>query len=336
MKVLLTGGAGYIGSHILIELMQKGLDILVLDNFCNSNPEVLRRIEEISGKKSIFEKVDIRSENETMNSFLDFKPDLVIHLAGLKAVEESVEFPLKYYENNVAGTINILKAMDKINCKKIIFSSTATVYGNPQYLPFDEKHDTNPINPYGETKLIVEGLIKNWVSSQINTGAIILRYFNPVAAHETGNIGEAPIGKPNNLMPIILNTIGKKNKAIEIFGNDYKTKDGTCERDYIHVVDLAKAHVLAIDYLLKFEGFEVFNIGTGRPTSVIEMIETFEKSTGVSIPYKFSSRRPGDVESSYCNSKLAQKKLHWRVSKNLEQMCIDSHRWKVQNPNGYK
>ena len=336
MKMIVTGGAGYIGSHIIVELLNEGHDILAIDNFSTSSPKVFDRIKKITGIDVPYKNVDIKNYNKIKNIFLDFAPNLIIHLAGLKSVNESKNDPLLYYENNVFGSINILKAMDEIECKKIIFSSSATVYGIPNYLPYDEKHYCYPINPYGESKLAVEKIIADWVQSNNKNRSVILRYFNPIGAHPSGLIGEQPTGIPNNLMPFITqHAIGKLDR-LHIFGKDYNTIDGTGVRDYIHVVDLAKGHISALNYIENLPNFEIFNLGAGKGFSVLQVIKSFEKMTGISINYNFAPRRDGDIDEYFTDVKKSKDLLNWETQLSLDEMTKDSWNWQSKNPNGYK
>ncbi len=336
MNVIVTGGAGFIGSHILVELLKKTDDILVLDNFSNSSPNVFKKINEITNYNINFKTIDLRNFDELEEIFLDIRPDLVIHLAGLKSVNESNQKPLFYYENNVLGSINLLKAMDAVKCKNIIFSSSATVYGNPQYLPLDENHPCKPSNTYGFTKFMVEEIIKDWCKTDNNKRSIILRYFNPIGAHASRLIGEDPFGIPNNLMPYITQVASGRLEKLKIFGNDYETNDGTGVRDYIHVVDLAKGHLAAIDFLKKCKGVEIFNLGTGFGYSVKEVLNSFEKMSGISIKFKIYPRRSGDIAIRYTDVKKSKKMLKWECRLNLNDMTKDAWNWQSKNPDGYK
>ena len=330
MKVLVTGGAGFIGSHTTLELLAKGHNVLILDNFSNSSPEVIRRLKKISGKSCEFQNIDIRETNQLISAFEKFTPDCVIHFAGLKSVRDSFIYPLEYYDNNFLGSVSLLKAMDSSECKKIIYSSSATVYGEPIHVPLDEKHPCEPVNPYGRTKLFVEEMLKDWAKTKTQNSAIILRYFNPVGAHSSGLLGEDPSGAPNNLMPIIADVALGKLPYINIYGQDYSTRDGTGERDYIHVVDLAQAHVAAVKKVSQI-GFEVFNIGTGSGTTVLELIKEFEKVSGKKISTNFVNRRLGDVAISIASVKKAKEELSWSAIKDIKDMSLDAWRWKIQN-----
>lgn len=337
MKVLVTGGAGYIGSHTVLELLTQAHDVYILDNFSNSSPEAIRRVQLLADKSCTIINLDIRDTDKVISAFRQFNPDCVIHFAGLKSVGDSVRCPLEYYDCNFFGALSLLKAMDEVGCKNIIFSSSATVYGEPKYLPLDEKHPCSPSNPYGRTKLHIEEMLQDWVVTGIQKSAIILRYFNPVGAHSSGSIGENPLGIPNNLMPFIADVAIGKRPHINIFGNDYSTRDGTGERDYIHVVDLAQAHVAAI--LKRTEGFaEIFNIGTGSGTTVLELVEEFSKASGKDLDLKFVERRPGDVAIAVASVSKAKAfdGLGWVASRNIKDMCCDQWVWQSKNPNGYE
>ena len=307
MRVLVTGGAGYIGSHTLVELLAAGHEAFVLDNLSNGHEEALARVKQLANKDFGLLAGDIRDAEALDKAFSEFKPEAVIHFAGLKSVGESVEQPLTYYENNVAGSVELLKAMDAHECKKIVFSSSATVYGTPQYLPLDEAHPVAPVNPYGQTKLMVENILRDW--AQDGRSAIALRYFNPVGAHASGRIGEDPHGIPNNLMPYIAQVAVGKREALQIFGDDYETRDGTGERDYIHVTDLAQAHLAALTALDAQSGFDVFNIGTGQGVTVKELLGAYSKAGGKSLASKIGARRAGDVASSVASPKKPIKTL---------------------------
>ena len=310
--ILVTGGAGYIGSHTVLELLNKGYNVVVMDNLCNSSKESLRRVEELTGKKVTFYETDIRDAEGTDKIFKAHKIDAVIHFAGLKAVGESCQIPLKYYENNIGGTVTLLEVMQKNNVKKIIFSSSATVYGTPERLPLDENCRLSTTNPYGSTKLMLETVLQDLYKSDNEWNVILLRYFNPVGAHESGRIGEDPEGIPNNLMPYVAQVASGKLKCIRVFGNDYDTPDGTGVRDYIHVVDLALGHIAAIEYC-KDAGVHIYNLGTGHGYSVLDMIHAFEKACGKKLPYEICPRRSGDIAACYACSDKAEKELHWKA-----------------------
>ena len=333
MRVLVTGGAGYIGSHTLVELLAAGHEAFVLDNLSNGHEEALARVKQLANKDFGLLAGDIRDAEALDKAFSEFKPEAVIHFAGLKSVGESVEQPLTYYENNVAGSVELLKAMDAHECKKIVFSSSATVYGTPQYLPLDEAHPVAPVNPYGQTKLMVENILRDW--AQDGRSAIALRYFNPVGAHASGRIGEDPHGIPNNLMPYIAQVAVGKREALQIFGDDYETRDGTGERDYIHVTDLAQAHLAALTALDAQSGFDVFNIGTGQGVTVKELLGAYSKAGGKSLASKIGARRAGDVASSVASPKKANRDLNWTATLSVDDASSSSWNWQSQNPEGY-
>ncbi|MBR1277484.1 UDP-glucose 4-epimerase GalE [Bradyrhizobium sp. AUGA SZCCT0283] len=333
--ILLTGGAGYIGSHICMALLDAGFDIVAVDNLSNSNRASLERIQPICGRRVAFWHADIRNEEAIYEILRSCEVTAVIHLAGLKAVAESNVQPMTYYENNVLGTVRLVSAMKRANVKTLVFSSSATVYGTPTYLPLDEKHPLRPTNPYGRTKLFVEEMLKDLHQSENDWRIAILRYFNPVGAHESGLIGEDPMGIPNNLLPFVAQVaIGKREKLV-IWGNDYETPDGTGIRDFIHVVDLASGHLSALSHL-KVPGVLTANLGTGSGASVLEVIRTFEAVSGRSIPYVFGERRPGDVAICYADPMLAEATFGWKATRSLTQMCADHWRWQLKNPNGYR
>ena len=338
MRVLVTGGAGYIGSHTCVELLQAGFDVTVLDNFCNSDPESLRRVEELTGKKLTVVKGDIRVKEQIAAAFDAAPVDAVIHFAGLKAVGESVAKPLEYYYNNVAGTVNLCRVMAEKNVKRIVFSSSATVYGDPEQLPITEDMPSGrATNPYGSTKCMCEQILTDLQKADPEWQVVLLRYFNPVGAHASGRIGEDPVGIPNNLMPIVAQAAVGRREKVSVFGQDYATPDGTGVRDYIHVTDLARGHVCALEKMEKANGGRwVYNLGTGRGYSVLELIAAFEKASGRVIKKEMALRRPGDIDASYADPSLAQKELGWKAEKDLAQMCEDTWRWQKQNPNGYR
>ena len=335
MRVLVTGGAGYIGSHTCIELLNAGHEVFVIDNLSNGHEVALERVQVITNCELQFINADIRDLNALCKIFGTFNPEAVIHFTGLKAVGESVADPLSYYDVNVGGSISLLKAMSKAECNNIIFSSSATVYGVPKYLPYDEEHPTNPVNPYGRTKLMIENIIHDWTKVDSERNGTILRYFNPVGAHESGQIGEEPIGIPNNLMPYIAQVADGRREYLNIFGNDYETADGTGARDYIHVVDLALAHISALNQN-DLNRYEVINIGAGKSTTVFELVKEFEDISGRSIKFKYLPRRDGDLAASWANSSKANKKMKWFADKNIKQICEDTWRWHESNPNGYE
>lgn len=334
-KILVTGGCGYIGSHTVLELLNKGYETVVVDNFSNSSFESLRRVQKITGKEVIFYEADIRDEQKMDEILSAHKIDAVIHFAAFKAVGESCRLPLKYYENNISGTVSLLKVLDKHNVKKIIFSSSATVYGEPERLPLDENCRLSTTNPYGSTKLMMEGIMQDLWKADNEWNIILLRYFNPVGAHESGLIGEDPKGIPNNLMPFVAQVASGKLSCINVFGNDYDTPDGTGVRDYIHVVDLALGHIAAIENC-NDSGVHIYNLGTGRGYSVLEMIHAFEKACGKTLPYKICERRPGDIASCYAAPDKAKAELHWEAKNGIEEMCASQWKWQSGNPRGYE
>ena len=334
MKVLVTGGAGYIGSHTCVELLEAGHEIFVVDNLSNGHEVALERVRGITNCELQYINADIRDSNALSKIFSTFKPEAVIHFAGLKAVGESVADPLLYYDVNVGGSISLLEAMSKAECNNIIFSSSATVYGVPKYLPYDEEHPTNPVNPYGRTKLIIENIINDWTKVDTKRRGTILRYFNPVGAHESGQIGEEPIGIPNNLMPFIAQVANGQREYLNIFGNDYETADGTGARDYIHVVDLALAHTSALNQN-KLNNFEILNIGGGKGTTVFELLKKFEETSAVVIKYKYLPRRNGDLAAFWADSSKAFEKMDWKPERSIKKICEDTWRWHQQNLTGY-
>ena len=343
MKILITGGAGYIGSHTLVELSSVGYEFMVYDNLSNSSKEALKRVETITGKSVEFVEGDIRDKKLLQEVFSKNSIDSVIHFAGLKVIGESVEKPLEYYDNNVNGTLTLLEVMKEYNCKKIVFSSSASVYGDPKEVPITEEAQTGIgiANPYGRTKYFIEEILKDLYASDNSFKIAILRYFNPIGAHESGLIGEAPEGIPNNLMPYISQVAVGKLKELHVFGDDYDTIDGTGIRDYIHVVDLANAHLKAVEYLnnsiLNTENSPLIcNLGTGKGYSVLEVIQSFEKASGKKIAYKIVDRRSGDIAVCYANPKKANELLNWKAKRDIEQMCKDSWNWQNRNPEGYK
>ena len=336
MNILLTGGAGYIGSHTIIELDKKGHSVVVVDNLVNSNKEALRRVGEIIGKNIPFVQADVRDRVAMETVFSDNAIDAVIHFAGLKAVGESVAKPLEYYENNMNATFVLLDVMRSHGCKNIIFSSSATVYGNPAEIPITEDCPKGQCtNPYGQTKSMLEEVLKDVQKADPEWNVVLLRYFNPIGAHKSGRIGENPNGIPNNLMPYITQTAVGLRKELGIFGNDYDTPDGTGVRDYIHVVDLASAHVAALQAIQRNCGLAVYNIGTGRGYSVLDVVNAFEKVNNVKVPYVFKPRRPGDIATCYCNPAKAKAELGWEAQYDIEDMCRDSWNWQRNNPEGY-
>ena len=333
--VLVTGGAGFIGSHTSIELLNAGYDIIILDNFVNSKPESLKRIKELTGKDFKFYQADIRDEEAMTKVFAENKIDAVIHFAGLKSVPQSVKEPLNYYDNNIAGTVCLCRVMDKAGCKKLVFSSSATVYGSKNPSPLREDMPTGgTTNPYGTTKYFIEQILQDLCISDSEWGVSILRYFNPIGAHKSGRIGEDPNGIPGNLMPYITQVAIGKLECLNVCGNDYPTPDGTGVRDYIHVVDLAIGHIKALDRLLKVKGCEVYNLGTGKGYSVLDVVKAFEKASGIKINYRIAPRRAGDVACCYADATKAKEVLGWQAQYDIDDMCADSWRWQSQNPNG--
>lgn len=335
MSVLVTGGAGYIGSHTCVKLLEAGYDVVVLDNLSNSSPKAIGRVEEITGKKIRFYECDILDKEGMRAIFHENTIDSVIHFAGLKAVGESVAVPLKYYENNIAGTVYLLEVMQEFGVKKMVFSSSATVYGMTDKMPLTEDLPTSANSPYGQTKLMIEQILQDLAVSDKDWAISLLRYFNPVGAHESGRIGENPKGIPNNLMPYITQVALGKLPQLSIFGNDYPTKDGTGVRDYIHVVDLAEGHLKALDKLKTTKGVLIYNLGTGVGYSVLDLVKAFEEANGVTIPYKFAPRRPGDVTVCYADPTKAKNELGWEAKKSIVDMCRDAWNWQKNNPNGY-
>lgn len=336
MNILTTGGSGYIGSHTCVELLNMGHNVIILDNLYNSSERVVATIETLTNKKVKFYKGDIRNISDIDLVFSENDIDAVIHFAGLKAVGESVQKPIDYYENNVYGTLNLCKVMNKYNVKKIIFSSSATLYGDSVEYPFKEDLPKKAINPYGKSKLFIEDILEDICVSDKDWSCVLLRYFNPIGAHESGDLGEDPNGIPNNLLPYITQVAIGKLDCLSIYGNDYETPDGTGVRDYIHVVDLAKGHVKALDKLFSSKGSDIINLGTGVGYSVLDVVKAFEKATGVKIKYKFAERRQGDAAVGYADPSKAKKVLNWEASYGIEKMCKDSWNWQSKHPNGYK
>lgn len=335
MKVLVTGGAGYIGSHTCVELQNAGYEIAVVDNLSNSCEEALKRVEKITGKPVKFYKEDLCDLAAVEKIFESEKFDAVIHFAGLKAVGESVEIPLAYYENNIGSTINLCKTMAKYGCKKLVFSSSATVYGNPHTVPITEDFPLHCTNPYGRTKLMIEEILRDLYVSDNEWDIALLRYFNPVGAHESGLIGEDPKGIPNNLMPYITQVAVGKRPHLNVFGDDYETPDGTGVRDYIHVVDLAIGHLKALEKISKKSGVVTYNLGTGCGYSVLDMVKAFSRACGHDIAYKIAPRRAGDIAQCYADPKKAKEELNFTATRNLDDMCADSWNWQSSNPDGY-
>ena len=337
MAILVTGGAGYIGSHTCIELVNAGYDVVVLDNLCNSSKESLKRVEKIVGKPIPFYEADIRDAEALKNIFEKEDIDAVIHFAGLKAVGESVQKPLEYYHNNITGTLILCDVMRNHGVKNIIFSSSATVYGDPAFIPITEECPKGQItNPYGQTKGMLEQILTDIQKADPEWNVILLRYFNPIGAHKSGTMGENPNGIPNNLMPYVTQVAVGKLKELGVFGNDYDTPDGTGVRDYIHVVDLAIGHVKALKKIQENAGLCIYNLGTGHGYSVLDIVKNFEKATGVKIPYVIKPRRPGDIATCYCDPTKAKEELGWEAQYGIEDMCADSWRWQKNNPNGYE
>lgn len=336
MSILVTGGAGFIGSHTVVELMNAGYDVVIVDNLINASEKSIERIEQIVGKKVKFYKVDINDRDGLNEVFDKEQIDSCIHFAGLKAVGESVVKPLEYYSNNISGTLVLLDVMRKHNVKNIVFSSSATVYGNPAFIPITEECPKGQCtNPYGWTKSMLEQILSDLYRADNEWNVILLRYFNPIGAHESGLIGENPNGIPNNLMPYITQVAVGRLKELSVFGNDYDTPDGTGVRDYIHVVDLAVGHVKAVEKLADKDGVSIYNLGTGHGYSVLQVVHAFEKACGHAINYAIKPRRPGDIAMCYCDPAKAKKELGWEAQYGIEDMCADSWRWQSQNPNGY-
>ena len=336
MNVLVTGGAGYIGSHTCLELLESGFGVVVIDNLCNSNPKSLERVEALTGKKLKFYEGDVRDEALLRKIFAEQDIGCVIHFAGLKAVGESVSIPWKYYDNNLNSTLVLTKVMKDVGVKKLIFSSSATVYTADNEMPLRETSRTgNCTNPYGWTKYMTEQILKDLSHADPEWSIVLLRYFNPIGAHESGRIGEDPRGIPNNLMPYITQVAVGRREYLSVYGNDYDTHDGTGVRDYIHVVDLSKGHVAAVNYAAANSGCEVFNLGTGTGYSVLDMVKAFNAANGLDLPYKIVDRRPGDIATCYADPAKSREMLGWTAEKTLEDMCRDSWRWQKNNPNGF-
>lgn len=337
MGVLVTGGAGYIGTHTCVELLMAGYEVIIADNLCNSKETAVERVKKITGKNVKFYKLDLLDRESLEKVFIDENIDCVIHFAGLKAVGESVSIPLKYYHNNLTGTFVLCELMQKYGVKNLVFSSSATVYGDPVSVPISEDFSLSATNPYGKTKLMIEDILKDLHFADNTWNIALLRYFNPIGAHISGTIGEDPNGIPNNLIPYITQVAVGKHGEVQVFGNDYDTADGTGVRDYIHVVDLAKGHVKAIEKLAKDHiGIRPYNLGTGTGYSVLQMIRAFSKACGKDIPYKIVERRPGDIAACYACTDRARIELNWVAEKGIDEMCADSWRWQSQNPEGYK
>ena len=335
MTILVTGGAGYIGSHACVELLQAGYDIIALDNLSNSKENAIQRVKSITGKDFKFYKTDLLDYKGVEEILKTSNIVSVMHFAGLKAVGESVQMPLSYYHNNITGTLNLCKVMKKFNVKKLVFSSSATVYGDPHKVPITEDFPLSTTNPYGSTKLMIERILNDLYVSDNSWVIALLRYFNPVGAHISGDIGEDPNGTPNNLVPFIAQVAVGKLEKLKVFGNDYPTKDGTGVRDYIHVVDLVKGHLKALEKLNTNPGVVTYNLGTGQGYSVLEVVDAFKKASGKEIPYEIVDRRPGDIAQCFADPKKAEEELGWTAEKGIEEMCTDTWRWQQKNPNGY-
>ncbi len=336
MKILVTGGAGYIGSHTCIELLNAGYEIVVLDNLDNSCEKSLEVVKEITGKDFPFYKVDLLDYEATNKVFDEHKFDSVIHFAGLKAVGESTKIPIRYYHNNITGTLHLIDIMEKHDVYNLVFSSSATVYGMPKTVPITEDFPTSTTNPYGATKLMIENILKDVYVSNDKWSITLLRYFNPIGAHKSGKLGEDPKGIPNNLLPYVAQVAVGKLEYIHVFGNDYDTHDGTGVRDYIHVVDLALGHLKAIENRTNISGVHTYNLGTGNGYSVLDVIHAFEKACGKELPYKIEARRPGDIGECFANAAKAEKELHWVATREIAEMCEDAWRWQSGNPNGFE
>jgi UDP-glucose 4-epimerase len=335
MNILVTGGTGYIGSHTVLELLNAGYDIVTMDNLSNSKLEALNRVHKLAGKKSVFEKADLLDKEKLRNLFESYDIDGVIHFAGLKAVGESVEKPLHYYKNNVEGTLNLLETMKEAGVKNIVFSSSCTVYGDPDSVPINEEFPLSAANPYGRTKLTIEYILKDLYQSDESWNIALLRYFNPVGAHQSGEIGEDPSGIPNNLLPYVTQVAVGKLRKLSVFGGDYPTRDGTGVRDYIHVVDLANGHLRAWEKLMENPGVVTYNLGTGKGYSVLEVIKAFEEASGRKIPYQITDRRPGDIAETFADPSKAERELGWSAKRDILQMCKDAWNWQSKNPEGY-
>jgi UDP-glucose 4-epimerase len=333
--ILVTGGAGYIGSHTCVSLLETGASLVVFDNLVNSKREAVRRVERITGRSVTFVEGDIRNRDALRSVFAAHKIDAVIHFAGLKAVGESVEKPLAYYDANFSGTVALLEEMQRANVRNLVFSSSATVYGDPHTVPIREDFPLSATNPYGRSKLMIEDMLRDLYRSDARWKIALLRYFNPVGAHASGLIGEDPNGIPNNLMPIVAQVAVGKRAALSVYGNDYQTQDGTGVRDYIHVVDLAEGHVKALAALEKHSGMLTMNLGTGRGYSVLDVVRAFERASGKTVPFNVVARRPGDIAACYADPAEALKLLNWRAARGIDEMCADSWKWQRQNPNGF-
>lgn len=334
--ILVTGGTGYIGSHTCVELLNAGYDVVIMDNLYNSNEAVLKRIESFTGKKTKFYKTDLLDKEGIRTIFKENTIDAVIHFAGYKAVGESVQIPLTYYQNNVAGSLNLYEVMKEFNVKRIVFSSSACVYGAPKSVPIKEDFEVHTTNPYGATKVMNEMILEDVCKSDEDWSVLLLRYFNPIGAHKSGLLGEVPNGIPNNLVPYIARVANGQLEYLRVWGNDYPTVDGTGVRDYIHVVDLAKGHIKAVEYALSHKGVDKINLGTGKGYSVLEVLHAYEKACGKELPYKIMERRPGDIAECYADTEKAEKVLGWKAQYGIEEMCIDSWKFTVDNPDGIK
>ncbi len=333
--ILVTGGAGFIGSHTLVELLAADFNLIIVDNLCNSSQVALNRVEKISGRTFHFYQADIRDINSLDQIFTDHEIDAVIHFAGLKAVGESTQIPIDYYDNNVTGTLTLLRAMKTANVRKLVFSSSATVYGDPATVPIQENFPTSATNPYGRSKLMIEEMLRDLSASDPAWGIVLLRYFNPVGAHPSGLIGEDPQGIPNNLVPYVSQVAVGKLNELSVFGDDYPTTDGTGVRDYIHVVDLARGHLKALERIAGAAGIFTYNLGTGKGYSVLDIVKAFEVASGKDVPYRISPRRPGDIAECWADPKLAREELHWYAEFDLDVMMRDSWNWQSRNPQGY-
>ncbi|MDD5722743.1 MAG: UDP-glucose 4-epimerase GalE [Syntrophales bacterium] len=334
-RILVTGGAGYIGSHTCLALLEAGYDVVVLDNLVNSNEESLKRVQQIAGRELKFHPVDLLDADALDRVFESPPIDAVIHFAGLKAVGESVSMPLRYYHNNITGTLHLCEAMRRHDVRKLVFSSSATVYGDPHAVPITEEFPLAPTNPYGRSKLMIEEILRDIPAAGEQWDIALLRYFNPVGAHPSGLIGEDPNGMPNNLFPYITQVAVGKRKELSVFGNDYPTADGTGVRDYIHVVDLADGHLNALEKLASNPGIVTYNLGTGRGYSVLEVVEEFTKASGRTVPYTIVERRPGDIAACYADASKAKREMEWSAKRSIDEMCADAWRWQSRNPDGY-
>lgn len=335
MKIMVTGGAGYIGCHTLLQLLRERHDVLVFDNYSNSSPEALKRVKQLANADFEICEGDIQDDGRLSEAFESFRPEAVIHFAGLKAVGESNNKPLEYYAQNVSGSIELLTAMQRHDCRRIVFSSSATVHGEAKYLPYDEEHPLQPTNPYGRTKYFIEEILRDWAASWKDASAVLLRYFNPVGADASGRIGEDPNGIPNNLVPYISQVAFGRLQQLIVFGADYDTRDGTGVRDYIHVDDLARAHLAAIQFSSTSTGCEAINVGTGRGATVLEMVKAFEHASGRAVPYKIGPRRDGDVACSLASVNKAERLLGWKAKLDVVDMCRTTWNWQTANPSGY-